>query len=122
MKKRRPRQRHEANVDTEIPLTWTGNKISKSDAIRKYVFSSKLQIIHVNGLTYDFLFEMAKELADENALMLLGGGKKGKDPLVFRRGSVPYRGFLEGRVDGESYVLLLHLSNMELQQPDRGDA
>jgi len=29
----------------------------------------------------------------------------------------PYRGFLEGRVDGERYILLLHLSNMELKMP-----
>ena len=60
---------------------------------------------------------MAKELADENVLMLLGAGEKGSHPLIFRRGSVPYRGFLEGRIDGEKYILLLHLSNMELQLP-----
>jgi hypothetical protein len=29
----------------------------------------------------------------------------------------PYRGFLEGRIDGENYILLLHLSNMELKLP-----
>jgi len=121
VKERRPRQRHEANVDTDIPLTWTGKKIPKSEAIRKYLFSSKLQIIHVNGLTYDFLFEMAKELADENALMLIGGGPKGNSPLVFRRGSVPYRGVLEGRIEEDRYILLLHLSNMELQSPKDGE-
>lgn len=119
LKEKRPRRRPEANVDTDIPLRWTGKKINKLEAIRKYVFSSKLQIIHINGLTYDFLFEMAEELATENAMMLLGGGADGKEPLVFRRGSVPYRGFLEGRVDGEKYILLLHLSNMELQLPGK---
>ena len=44
--------------------------------------------------------------------------KGGKDPLVFRRGSVPYRGFLEGRVQGDRYALLLHLSTAELKRPD----
>lgn len=116
-KERRQRVRDEANVDSEIPLTWTGKKIDKRDAIRRYVFTSKLQIVHINGLTYDFLFGIAKELADENCMMLLGGGKKGKEPLVFRRGSTSYRGFLEGRVDGDSYLLLLHLSNAELKSP-----
>lgn len=116
-KERRQRERAEANVDSEIPLSWTGKKIDKDEAIRRYVFSSKLQIIHINGLTYDFLYGMAKELHELNSLMLLGGGKKGKSPLVFRRGSTPYRGFLEGRIKGDSYILLLHLSNAELKSP-----
>jgi hypothetical protein len=116
-KERRQRVRDEANVDSEIPLSWTGKKIDKNEAIRRYVFSTKLQIIHINGLTYDFLYGMAKELSELNSLMLLGGGKKGKSPLVFRRGSTPYRGFLEGRIKGKSYILLLHLSNAELKSP-----
>ena len=118
VKERRPRRRAEANVDGEVPLTWTGKKIEKSDAIRRFVFTSKLQVVHVNGLTYDFLYGMAKELDTEHSLMMVGGGSDGKDPLVFRRGSLPYRGFLEGRVDGERYILLLHLSNMELKIPE----
>jgi hypothetical protein len=118
VKETRSRKRAEANVDVEIPLTWTGRKVKKSDAIRRFVFSSKLQVVHVNGLTYDFLHGMAKELDAENSLMMIGGGSDGKDPLVFRSGSIPYRAFLEGRVQGEQYVLLLHLSNMELKAPE----
>jgi len=49
--------------------------------------------------------------------MLLGAGESGKDPLVMQMNGSPYRGFLEGRVDGERYILLLHLSNMELKMP-----
>ena len=116
-KERRQRVRAEANVDSDIPLSWTGKKIAKAEAIRRYVFSSKLQIVHINGLTYDFLYGMAKELHEMDSLMLLGGGKKGKDPLVFRRGSTAYRGFLEGRIKDDSYILLLHLSNAELKSP-----
>jgi len=118
VKEERARERAEANIDTEIPLTWTGVKIGKNEAVRRFVFSSKLQIVHVNGLTYDFLYGMAKELAEEKTLMMVGGGSKGRDPLVFRRGSVPYRGFLEGRVEGDKYILLLHLSNLELKVPE----
>ena len=117
VREKRPRNRPEANVDSEIPLTWTGRKIDKDDAVRRFVFASKLQIVHINGLTYDFLYGMAKELAEANSLMMVGGGSKGRDPLVFRRGSVPYRGFLEGRIDGDKYLLLLHLSNLELKVP-----
>ena len=105
------------NVESEIPITWTGRLIKKNDAIRRFVFSGKLQIVHVNGLTYDFLFGMAKELAEADSMMLLGAGKSGKDPLIFRRGATPYRGFLEGRIDGDKYILLLHLSKLELKRP-----
>ncbi|MFM7640058.1 MAG: hypothetical protein ACKO45_00645 [Cyanobium sp.] len=115
---RRPLQRAEANTNAPIPLQWTGRLVSKREAVRRYVFSDLLQILHINGLTYDFLFGMASELAASASLMLVGAGKGGKDPLVFRRGSVPYRGFLEGRVQGDRYALLLHLSNAELKRPD----
>jgi hypothetical protein len=117
VRERRPKRELEANVDGEIPLTWTGKTIPKVEAIRKYVFRAKLQIVHINGLTYDFLYEMAKELHTQKALMIVGAGPKGKQPLIFRRRSVPYRAFLEGRIDGESYILLMHLSNMEMMKP-----
>jgi len=117
VKDRRPRERDEANVDDDVPLKWTGTMLPKDEAYRKFVFSSKLQIVHVNGLTFDFLYGMAEELHKAKSVMLLGGGRSGKQPLVFRRGSIPYRGFLEGRVNGKQYILLLHLSNMELKPP-----
>lgn len=117
-RERREQRRLEANVETDIPLAWTGNMIKKSDAIRRFIFAAKLQIVHINGLTYDFLFQMAKELEESGSLMMLGAGPKGRDPLVFRTRSVPYRAFLEGRVRGNSYLLLLHLSNMEMKVPD----
>ncbi|MEY4807728.1 hypothetical protein [Vulcanococcus limneticus] len=115
---RRPLQRAEANTNGAIPLAWTGRRIAKAEAVRRYIFSDLLQIVHINGLTYDFLHGMASELAASDSLMLIGGGKGGRDPLVFRRGSLPYRGFLEGRVEGDRYALLLHLSNAELKRPN----
>ncbi|MEY4353654.1 MAG: hypothetical protein ACK5Q7_07365 [Cyanobacteriota bacterium] len=115
---RRPLVRAEANTNAALPLLWTGRMVAKREAVRRYVFSDLLQILHINGLTYDFLFGMASELAASASLMLVGAGKGGRDPLVFRRGSVPYRGFLEGRVQGDRYALLLHLSNAELKRPD----
>jgi hypothetical protein len=60
---------------------------------------------------------MATELDDEESMMLVGGGPKGRDSLVFMENGTPYRGFLEGRIQGEKYQLLLHLSNMELKLP-----
>ncbi len=117
-KERRQRKLIDPNIESEFPISWTGAKIKKADAIRRFVFSSKLQIVHANGLTYDFLYAMAKELSEADSLMLLGAGKTGKEPLVFRRGGALYRAFLEGRVDGPRYVLLMHLSNLELKAPE----
>jgi hypothetical protein len=119
---RRPKTVLPQNVSSEIPLRWTGRFIKKSDVVRKFVFSNKLQLMHINGLTYDFLFAMAKELQERDSMMLVGGGLKSNQPLILRRGSLPYRGFLEGRTAGDRYCLLLHLSNLELKSPETASA
>ena len=46
---------------------------------------------------------------------MIGAGVKGNEPLVFQDGGKSYRAFLEGRVKDKSYILLLHLSNLELK-------
>jgi hypothetical protein len=116
-RERRPRKLAHPNVGPESPMRWSGVFIDKNEACRKFVFVGKQQLVHVNGLTYDFLFAMAKELEAKNALMLLGAGPKSNQPLIFRRGGSPYRGFLEGRTQGDKYCLLLHYSNLELKAP-----
>lgn len=106
----------EANVDAEHPARWSGRKVPIADGVRRFMFRRTLQVTHVDGVTYDFLHAMAKDLAAEHTLMLVGAGPKGSDPLVFQANGRPCRGFLEGRVDGEKYQLMLHLSDMELKR------
>ncbi len=117
-KERRPRKVLPPNTATETPLKWSGKLMKKSEVFNKFVFATKLQIVHVNGLTFDFLFAMAKDLEEKQSLMLMGAGPKSNLPLVFQRGGTSYRGFLEGRTQGEKYCLILHLSNMELKAPE----
>ena len=112
----------ESNIDDTHPVRWTGRKFPAADAVRRFVFRRSLQVTHLDGLTYDFLHAMASELATENVLMLVGAGPKGIDPLVLQANGKPCRGFLEGRVDGERYQLILHLSDMELKRPGPKDA
>lgn len=114
-RERRPRKIAQPNTAGEIPLKWTGKLLKKKDVYNKFVFAGKRQIVHINGLTYDFLFDMAKELEESQSLLLLGAGPKGNQPLVLTRGGQQYRGFLEGRTQGDEYCLILHLSNMELK-------
>lgn len=105
----------ESNINTDIPLRWTGKLIPIDKAIRMFVFSRKYQIKHINGLTYDFLHDMAKQLAEKRSLMLLGAGAKGVGPVVMSNGGTPYRAFLEGRIEGDKYCLIIHLTNLELK-------
>lgn len=111
----RPFKDTEANVNEDIPLKWTGKLIPKEKALRMFVFTKKYQVKHVNGLTYDFLYDMAKQLAEKNAMMLVGSGPKGAGPIVLSDGGTNYRAFLEGRIDGDKYCLILHLTNLELK-------
>jgi len=111
-----------SNVRDEIPVRWTGKKFPKAEAVRRFAFRRTIQLQHTDGLTFDFLFAMAKELHDEKVVVLMAGGESGKEPLILQANGVPYRGFLEGRIDGNRYQLLLHLSNMELKVPGNPNA
>lgn len=105
------------NVNDEIPIKWTGRLIPRNDLVRKYAIKRTMQIKHADGVTFDFLYTMAKDLEEKDSVMLLASGSDGKSPLVFQTNGTPYRGFLEGRIKNDGFVLLLHLSNMELKKP-----
>lgn len=115
-KSSRPQTAAEANINLDaLPVRWTGKLFPKSAALRKFVFARSYQLRHVNGLTFDFLYEIAKKLDESKSMVLLGGGEKGMGPLVMSANGTAYRAFLEGRVDGEKYILILRLTNMELK-------
>lgn len=114
-KERRPRVVSQSNAGVEAPLRWSGKLLKRKAVYNRFVFSLKQQLVHVNGLTYDFLYGIAKELEEKDSLLLVGAGAKSNQPLIFQRGGTAYRGFLEGRTQGDKYCLLLHLSNMELK-------
>jgi len=115
LKEEREPKYNDSNITGESIVNWTGKLMPKSKVYNKLVFNKKYQLKHVNGLTYDFLFDMAKQLADKDALMMMGGGASGKEPLVMNDGGKPYRAFLEGRIKGDKYCLILHLTDQELK-------
>jgi hypothetical protein len=115
-KERRAPQDKPANIDEEIPLRFTKSRMKRADAVRRFAFSRTVQLWHTDGLTYDFLHGLAKSLDEANEMVLLAGGESGRDPIVFQLNGLPWRGFLEGRVDGPRYQLLLRLSNLELKK------
>jgi len=107
----------EANIGEEMPMRWTGRFFKPDEIIRRFAITRKFQILHTDGLTFDFLHRMAATLEKKDALVSMGAGPKGCNPLVFERNGTPHRAFLEGRTKGDTYLLILHLSNLEIKRP-----
>jgi hypothetical protein len=62
------------------------------------------------------LWALLRALRERSGPWAIGAG--GFLALILHRGGTPYRGFLEGRTQGDKYCLVLHLSNMELRAPE----
>ncbi|HJI19035.1 MAG: hypothetical protein ACLSVO_10155 [Alistipes sp.] len=120
-RERRDLNKVPGNVNAELPLRWSGRLVPKREALRRFVFTHNYQLRHVDGATFDFLYNMAAELHRAHALALIGAGRRGLDPILMSRGGQPYRGFLEGRVEGERYCLILRLTDIELKTADHED-
>ena len=116
-KERRTPVEVDMNVNGEVPVRFSGRLVPIKDAVRRFAFKRKVQLHHIDGLTFDFLYDIAKDLEAQNSLMVIGAGDKGALPLVFQVNGKPYRGFLEGKTKDKSYQLVLHLSEMELKKP-----
>lgn len=107
----------EATIEEGTALPWSGRLFPIDEVVHRFALTRKLQIRHVDGLTYEFLHGFAKTLMERRMLLLVGAGPGARKPLIFQKNGSPYRGFLEGRVDGTRYRLVLHLSNLELKRP-----
>jgi len=115
LKEERELRQLDSNITAEEPLKWSGKYFPIEKAYNKFVFIRTYQLFHDSGLTYDFLYDMAKELEEKKSFLLLGSGKKGVGPVIFQENGQPFRVFLEGRTKGDDYMLLMHLSNLELK-------
>jgi hypothetical protein len=109
-----------ANVDATQPLKMV-RRLPVKECLTRFVFRGMQQLVHTDGLTFDFLHGLAKSLQDSQSVALIGAGPKGAGPLVLRDGGTPFRGFLFGEVEGSGdearYSLLLLLSDQELKRP-----
>jgi len=119
-KERRPRVFRTANVDTTAPLKIV-RRMPIKDCLTRFVFRGMQQVVHTDGLTFDFLHDLAKSLQQCQSMALVGAGPKGAGPLILRDGGTPFRGFLYGEVEGSGenarYRLILLLSDQELKRP-----
>ncbi len=119
-KERRSRVYRTANVDTTAPLKIV-RRMPIKECLTRFVFRGIQQLVHTDGLTFDFLYGLAKSLQDSQSMALVGAGPKGAGPLILRDGGQPFRGFIYGEAEGSGeqarYRLLLLLSDMELKRP-----
>ena len=119
-KERRNAVYRTANVDTTAPLK-IARRLPVQECLTRFVFRGMQQLVHTDGLTFDFLHGLAKSLQDSKSMALIGAGPKGAGPLVLRDGGTPFRAFLYGEVEGSGddarYRLMLLLSDQELKRP-----
>jgi hypothetical protein len=119
-KERRPKVFRTANIDTTAPLKIV-RRLPTKECLTRYVIRGIQQLVHTDGLTFDFLHGLATSLQQSQSMALVGAGPKGAGPLVLRDGGSPFRAFLYGEAEGAGenarYRLLLLLSDQELKQP-----
>lgn len=117
-KERRPYQPRSRNLDTVTPIK-IARRLPMAQVLSMFVFKHCHQIVHEDSLSFEFLFNLAKDLHTQGEMALIGAGPKGAQPLVVRERGQPYRAFLTGEIspEGDQYRLLMLLSDQELKLP-----
>jgi hypothetical protein len=122
----RPHANPLPNVEETLPVKITDKLFAPIDVATRFVMTRSYFLAHTDGVSYKFLFEIAKTLAEAGKFARVQAYDpvtKKPAPLVLRQGSRPYAAaFLEGRVKKDEYCLLLHLSAQELKVPAKGGA
>ncbi len=104
----------ESNLDH--PLPFSGKFVPVHEAVQKFVFHRCYQVLHRDGLTYDFLMALCAEIQPKGLLMVRAG-LKGNEPLIIKRGGLQAQGFLWGRVQEKKYSCCLFLTFQEMKLP-----
>ena len=110
------------NINETLPVRISDQYFSREDLLTRLVFSRSYYISHVDGVNYLFLYEIAKKLFDLNRFVRVIAYEqqtKKPSPLVLSVGGKKFpAAFLEGKIDGDKYFLILHLSDRELKLPE----
>ena len=115
---RRPLSVRPSNLVTPAPPVWSGVLTPRGDVTRRYALTRAYQVMHSNALEFDFLFCIAAHLDERKAMVQIGSGRRGIGPLILERNGPKYRGFLDGRVQGDAMRLVLYLASFELAAPE----
>lgn len=115
---RRPLSVRPSNLVTPAPPVWSGVLTPRAEIVRKYALTRAYQVMHTNALEFDFLYGIATHLDERKAMAQIGSGRRGNGPLICERNGPKYRGFLDGRVQGDAMRLVLYLASFELAMPE----
>ena len=115
---RRPLSMRPSNLVTPAPPVWSGVLSPRAEIIKQYALTRAYQVMHTNALEFDFLFCVAAQLDERKAMAQVGSGRRGNGPLILERNGPKYRGFLDGRVQGDAMRLVLYLAAFELAAPE----
>ncbi|MHB9038540.1 MAG: hypothetical protein ACYC64_17955 [Armatimonadota bacterium] len=115
---RRPLSVRPSNLVTPVPPAWSDVLLPRSEVIRRYALTRAYQVMHTNTLEFDFLYGVAAYLDERGVMAQVGSGRRGNGPLILERNGPKYRGFLDGRIQGDAIRLVLHLAAFELAAPE----
>jgi len=106
-----------ANIFVETPLVLTERFKDPKSLALQFIFSKHYYIRHYNGVTFEFLYNLAEQLQELGKFQQLQAydSETGRStPIIISTGGSIYaRAYLEGRVRNNEYCLILHLSDRE---------
>ena len=111
---RRPPSVRPSNLVTPALPVWSGVLLPRGDVIKKCALTRAYEVMHTNALEFDFLYGIAAHLDERSVMAQVGSGRRGVGPLIPERNGPKYRGFVDGRVQGDAMRLVLHLASFEL--------
>jgi hypothetical protein len=118
-KARRDHVNRKPNINETHPVKVT-RRLPLAEVLTSFVPKQTLQVVHTDGLNFEFLRDFAKDLLVKQEAAVLGAGAKANLPLVLRNASSPHRAFLIGAfAETDRYQLLLMLSDQELKLPEQ---
>lgn len=112
----KPYQPTEPNLGLPIQLLAKGTQ-APGEMLQKFVVHKIYQVIHLDNLSYDFLYNLCQELHQHQGFARLAGGIKGNEPLILRREGLPAFAYIRGRVRDHKYCCTIHLTHQELRPP-----
>lgn len=115
VKETKPYKASEPNIELPVQIAPKGNQ-TNDDLVQKFVMHKIYQVIHLDSLSFDFLFQLCQEI-QPLGFVRVSGGIKGNEPLILRREGLPAFAYLRGRVEGDKYCCTLHLTHTELKAP-----
>lgn len=105
----------EPNIDFPLQIAAKGHQ-KPDEMFQKFVVHKIYQLIHTDNLSFDFLYNLCKEV-QPLGFVRLAAGLKGNEPLVLKKEGAPCFAFLRGQVKDNTYCATMHLSYMGLALP-----